>query len=160
MKIWNNLALVLALATGIAGCGGGGGDGSSQQQPVASPPEAQQPVVVAEPQQPQIDLANLQVDEAFRFTNQGEVAVKVVRPQQAGQFHLSVCGEWADEAAQAVDYDTCYWKGPFSESELVLELVLPAHQQLLIAELWHIEAGSYSKTQRHSSVHSQVHFEF
>ena len=173
MKIFKTLLALMAYFV-VTGCGGGSG---SNPEP-ANPQSESVIAVTSKPSEsisetneiggeasnelvPRPTIATVQVDYGFDFSNQNSVQITLNRAEQEdSRFHLNLCLRWLNAIEQSLDYDSCLWRGSWESSPQNLELIIPAHQYLLIAELWQIHSGTYSVVTLQAQVQPQIHFDF
>lgn len=173
MKTIHYMSIISCGILGLTACGGGGSS-SSEAAPapvVAAPPEKSQqqpqqaesaPAKESTPELPQspITLQELQVDEAFDFSNQAEVIIQVRHSGSVGKTHFNLCSHWLDESKQSIDYSSCFWRGELTKPESQIQVTVPAHRTQLIAELWQVETGQFQVTRLSAPVQPNVEFLF
>ncbi|MGY5453091.1 hypothetical protein ACVFI8_19440 [Agarivorans sp. MS3-6] len=150
-------ACCIALMTScslLLACGGGGSGAaeiidSTESNPVPDTPPIEEIVVAPSPEPVVTRLEELQVAESFTFSNQQEIQLTVYYPYQASErAYLNICTQWKNAEQNAVDYDSCLWRGQISQTQSDVYFSLPAHASYLVAEVWQVSSGDMSSTRQ------------
>ncbi|GGA83928.1 hypothetical protein GCM10011369_27420 [Neiella marina] len=147
----------------LLGCGGGGGGSSSpaastststgatsNEQPSSTKTEiasSTQPETNSETEQPtEVASDQLQIDANFDFDHQQQLAVTIETSMVSGsRYFATICARdlTAADDQIAADYSQCLWQATLVNESTLTTVVLPAHIQQLVTELWQIHQGQY-----------------
>ncbi|WP_162062624.1 hypothetical protein [Vibrio taketomensis] len=154
--MYNKIIATLSLAFILTACGGGGGGDDSSSNTSASSPASSSttssastpsPAPVATtpvPTPPAPAPANAApaaapTAQSNNLSSTYELTVDVALPQLSGKDAFIVICE---DTGGSIDYNQCFVKASLRDGIGKFELLLPNHQQSLIAEVTPMEAGS------------------
>lgn len=160
-RILSSGLLVLSSSLLVA-CGGGGG-GSGQTEVVETvetepSPEPTTPVETLPEPSPEptpiaTSLEEVQVAESFIFSNQQDIELQVSYPMLGDErAYLNICTQWKDMEQQSLEYSSCVWRGQISQSQMALDITLPAHASTLVAEVWQLSSGNVTRVHQELSM--------
>ncbi|MBD1390743.1 hypothetical protein IC617_15030 [Neiella sp. HB171785] len=144
----------------LAACGGGSNapavstttstGATSNEQPPSTQTEiapSTQPQANNETEQPTAVASDqLQIDANFDFDHQQQLAVTIETPLISGsRYFATICAQQAvaEDDELSADYSQCLWQATLVDESTTAAIVLPAHIQQLVAELWQIHQGQY-----------------
>ncbi|WP_432463454.1 hypothetical protein [Agarivorans sp. QJM3NY_33] len=166
-QITNRLFYSSILATSLlmVGCGGGSDSAPANNQnneqpaapiepaPVEQPSTVEPPAPSPEPAPVVSSLEQLQVAENFSFVNQQQRQLNIRYPYSQGErAYLNICTHWKNADSGSIEYSSCLWRGQISASQMALQLTVPAHASLLIAEVWQLSSGNVNSVQQQLSL--------
>ncbi|MPW29371.1 hypothetical protein F9L16_10220 [Agarivorans sp. B2Z047] len=160
-RILSSGLLVLSSSLLVA-CGGGGG-GSGQTEVIETvetepSPEPTTPVETVPEPSPEptpiaTSLEDVQVAESFIFSNQQDIELQVSYPMLGDErAYLNICTQWKDMEQQSIEYSSCVWRGQISQSQMALDITLPAHASTLVAEVWQLSSGNVTRVHQELSL--------
>ncbi|WP_220718270.1 hypothetical protein [Agarivorans litoreus] len=161
-RILSSGLLVLSSSLLVACGGGGGGSGaveivdaveSEEPSPQPTTPVETLPEPAPEPTPVATSLEDVQVAESFIFSNQQDIELQVSYPMQGDErAHLNICTQWKDMEQQSIAYSSCVWRGQISQSQMALDITLPAHASTLVAEVWQLSSGNVTRVHQELSL--------
>ncbi|WP_194435969.1 hypothetical protein [Vibrio fluminensis] len=132
MKMQTQWLLTGMFTLVLVGCGGGGGGGGSDDNGSGSS-------AASAPSAPTRAMSDIVVASDNTLSSTYQLTVDVNLTQLAGkQAYIVIC----PTNGQQIDYDSCFTKASLDDGIGKFELLLPNHQQSLIAEVTPMEAGS------------------